>query len=114
MKWIAHSGVIATLLLFTGCATTFRPWLLSEIQPGMSKDQVVAVLGEPDFIEQQEDMVLLHYTYSEDFNLRPANNPFAFEDINPTLRQDAFRRSMVVYEYVVRMVDGKVLDYKEL
>ena len=113
MKAMNYVLSLFASLLIAGCSTPFRPWNLSEIEEGMSRDQVEQVLGQPDYIEVKDGAEYLHYTYQEDYNpsLSPEmiyeDNDRAFQELN-TLR--AFRK----YEYVVILVDGRVINYKEL
>ncbi len=115
MKIIKHISLVTLLALLAGCATTFRPWKLSEVQEGMDKAQVVKILGEPDSVETKEGAELLHYAYSEDYNPTPAS-----ADVQPSnaatlsLRDQEIKKSLKEYKYVVKLVDGKVQTYKEI
>lgn len=114
MKTMRHFVVMAIVMALAGCATTFRPWNLSQIQEGMEREQVVQILGQPDSSEIEDGSELLRYTYQENYNPSSASVPFygdnpdlAFEDLENGRR---FRQ----YEYVVILVNGKVAGYKEL
>ena len=69
MKWVSAS---AAVLLLAGCATTFKPWKLSDVEEGMDRGQVVSILGAPDRTETKDGTEYLYYTYSEDL---PAMKP---------------------------------------
>jgi len=116
MKAIKHITVGVALLLLAGCATTFRPWKLSEVREGMDKKQVVAVLGKPDSVEMKDGVEILHYSYSEDYNPPPASG-LANQRIDSPERQiqdQQIKRSVQEHKYAVKLVDGKVQDYEEL
>ena len=112
-KNLLFLGVVSLLLM--GCATTFRPWKLSEIQENMTKDQVVSVLGNPDSVVVTNGMEYLYYTYSTDYN--PASGSDVSMDVtNPEMRWQAYqiKQSTKKERYVIKMVDGKVLSYEEI
>jgi len=116
MKAIKHITVGVALLLLAGCATTFRPWKLSEVKEGMDRKQVVAVLGEPDSVEMKDGMEIMHYSYSEDYNPPPAsglgNQPI--DSPERQMQDQQIKRSVQEHKYIVKLVGGKVQDYKEL
>jgi len=116
MKAIKHITVGVALLLLAGCATTFRPWKLSEVKEGMSRKQVVGLLGEPNSAETKDGMEILHYSYSEDYNPPPAGGMLNRPTDSPErqIQDQQIKRSVQEHKYVVRIVDGKVQDYKEL
>ena len=102
-------------LILAGCATTFRPWNLSEVTEGMDRDQVTQLLGEPDYIFVKDGAEHLRYTYQEDFS--PSSMPVdrTFEnDIDQKRQAMQIERYIQVLEYDVILVDGKVLNYKEV
>ena len=103
-----------SLVLLAGCATTFRPWNLSEIHEGMDRSEVVQVLGEPDFTEMADGEEQLHYLYQEDYNPSANATPFYAQDSNMAFRDLEKRTAFKEYEYVVVLVDGKVVRYSEL
>lgn len=114
MKTIRYFLALAAVAAIAGCATTFRPWLLSEVHEGMSKEQVVKVLGEPDFVEMKDGTEHLHYTYREDYNPSLSADTSYEADATRELRAMEVKRSMEEYHYVVIFADGKVVNYKEL
>lgn len=114
MKPIKHIAVVVALILLAGCATTFRPWKLSEVQEGMDREQVVDLLGDPDSVETKDGAEYLYYSYSEDYNPPlSSDNPVEYEN-DRVLREYNLRRSLKEYKYAVKLVDGKVQNYKEL
>ena len=114
MKAVKYSLLATLLALLAGCATTFRPWKLSEIKEGMDRAQVTEVLGEPDSIEMKNNAEFLYYSYRENYNAPSANSDFRAYDANREFRELQIQSSFNEYKYVVKMVDGKVQTYKEL
>lgn len=114
MKAVTHTCLVIALVLLAGCATTFRPWKLSEVQEGMDRIQVVQILGEPDFVETKDGAEFLHYTYSEGYNPAPADNDVRLDDTIRDFRDWEIKQSVKEYKYVVKLVDGKVQSYEEL
>ncbi len=116
MKAIKHITVGVALLLLAGCATTFRPWKLSEVEEGMSRKQVVGILGQPDSVETKDGAEILHYSYSEDYNPPPASGTLNQPTDSPErqIQDQQIKRSVQEHNYAVEIVDGKVQDYKEL
>lgn len=106
-----HTAAVVALVLLSGCATTFRPWKLSEVEEGMDRAQVVHILGEPDLVETKNGAEYLHYSYREDYNppltIDPTDAPAANRGLQSQQR-------LKEYKYAVKLVDGKVQDYKEL
>jgi len=100
------------VLLIAGCATTFKPWKLSEIEEGMERDQVLKILGTPDFMVTEDGAEHLYFTYTED--LAPASDVTLKTQEDIDRRVKAFDRSLKEYKYDVILVDGKVLNYKEV
>jgi outer membrane protein assembly factor BamE (lipoprotein component of BamABCDE complex) len=112
-KKLLSIGVVSLLLV--GCATTFRPWKLSDVQENMTKDQVVSILGKPDSVVQSNGMECLYYTYSKDYNPSPGSD-VSLDVTNPQMRWQAYqiKQSTKKERYVVKIVDGKVLSYEEI
>ena len=102
----------AAVLLIAGCATTFKPWQLSEIQEGMETDQVEKILGAPDFTISKDGAEYLYYTYSEE--LSPISSVSLESNEGLERRVKEFDRTLKEYKYEVMMVDDKVVNYKEL
>ena len=114
MKITKHIPLAVALGLLAGCATTFRPWKLSEIEEGMEKSQVVKVLGKPDSSEAKDGEEYLYYSYSESYNPAPADAGLRASDANRAFQEKQLERSLREYRYVVTLVDGKVQAYKEI
>lgn len=104
-------AVTCLSLLIAGCATTFKPWQLSEVQEGMSREQVVGTLGEPDFSVDKDGAEYLYYSYSQD--LSPATAAGYGED-NLDRKAEMLSQSLSVTKYEVVLMDGKLVNYKEL
>jgi hypothetical protein len=79
---LAASLFLATL--FTGCVSADK---LNSIQIGMTKDQVIAILGKPDSMSAQADVEYLTYYLTPDGGQR-------FDQ-----------------PYMIRLVDGKVESF---
>jgi hypothetical protein len=114
MKVMNYTAWLVSLMLAAGCATTFRPWKLSDVQAGMERAQVVDILGEPDAVETKDGAEILHYAYRENYNPPLADDSVHARGNSLGLQEKQLRDSAREYHYVVRMVDGKVMDYKEL
>ncbi len=111
MKLMKPTVLVVALILLAGCATTFRPWKLSEVEEGMTRTQVVQILGEPDSVETKDGSEFLHYSYREDYNPPPPDDTLQARDAtNRRLQKQGLGES----RYAVKMVDGKVQSYKEL
>ncbi|HSR88005.1 MAG TPA: hypothetical protein VLL07_03545 [Pontiella sp.] len=115
MKTMRYFLALAAVLIFSGCATTFRPWNLSEVKEGMDRNELEQLLGEPDYVFLKDGAEHLRYTYREDFS--PSTMPIdvaqdrAIDHKRQTMQ---IERSLNVLEYDVILVDGKVIDYKEV
>lgn len=114
MKTIKYLLPVVVLGLLFGCATTFRPWKLSEIKEGMDKPQVIKVLGEPDAEETKDGVESLYYSYRENYNPSPAADSIRSREASRELRDQQIKQSLKKYSYVVKLVNGKVQTYKEL
>lgn len=99
------------VFLVAGCSTTFKPWKLSEVQEGMSRAEVVAALGNPDYTIEKDGAEYLYYTYAEE--PRGAGyEDMSHDDIER--KAEALSRSFDETKYEVVIVDGKLVNYKEL
>lgn len=114
MKSMEYITIGVALALLAGCATTFRPWKLSEVEEGMDRGKVVGILGEPDSVETKDGAEFLYYVYSENYNPPPASVDDQGYDANREFREHQLQRSLKEYRYVVKLAGGKVLSYKEL
>jgi outer membrane protein assembly factor BamE (lipoprotein component of BamABCDE complex) len=114
MKNLKHIVLVVALILVAGCATTFRPWMLSEIEEGMTRGQVVKILGEPDRVEARDGSEFLYYSYSEDYSPPLSEDSGQAYDANRELRKQQLKRNLREYKYSVKLVDGKVQTYTEI
>ncbi len=116
MKTRKYITAGVALLLLAGCATTFRPWKLSDVKEGMDKKEVVAILGQPESVEMKDGAEILHYSYSEDYNPPPASGAAnqSIDSPERMIQDQQIKRSVQEHKYTVKLVDGKVLGYKEL
>lgn len=111
MKKVYYIPSVLLIGLLLGCATTFRPWKLSEVQTGMEREQVILLLGNPDRTGIEEGVELLYYSYSESYNQL---DDLSFSETDTDLQKQIQKRKLSENRYVVKLVDGKVLDYTEL
>jgi len=115
MKTMGYFLLLGTALILAGCATTFRPWNLSEVMEGMSRDQVTQLLGEPDYVFMKDGAEHLRYTYQEDYSPSSISDDLAYESSFAHKKQAMqMQRAMRVLSYDVILVDGRVLNYKEV
>ena len=114
MKSIKYITLVATLVLLMGCATTFRPWKLSEITKGMDRAQVIQILGEPTSVEMNNGEEFLYYSYRENYNPPLANDSVHAYEANRNLRTKQIQKSLEESNYFVILLNGKVLNYKEV
>ena len=115
MKAIGYFLVLASVFIFSGCATTFSPWNLSEVTEGMGRNEVEQLLGEPDYVFLKDGAEHLRYTYREDFS--PSSMPIDMAHdraIDREIQTQRIERSLNVLEYDVILIDGKVINYKEV
>ncbi|WP_372807549.1 outer membrane protein assembly factor BamE [Pontiella sp.] len=105
--------ILAAVVLFlAGCATTFVPWKLSDVKEGMARDQVVKLLGEPDYTVDKDGAELLYYSYVEE--PLPMSETSMDSHASMDQRAKSFSRTLTDVKYEVMLVDGKVINYKEL
>ncbi len=114
MKTMRSFLLLGVVLSVAGCSTPFRPWNLSDVHEGMSRDQVAQVLGVPDFTEVKDGAEQWHYIYQEDFTPSLSAEPFYDTNTERAFRELTSERVFKQYEYVVILVDGKMINYKEL
>ena len=82
---ITFLALMAIGVLFAGCLSSAR---LNEVRVGMTKDEVIALLGTPDSTSAQANIVYLTYYLSVEGTGRTVDQP-----------------------YLVRLVDGKVESF---
>lgn len=112
MKTISIISAAVAVLVFAGCATTFKPWNLSNVQEGMDKAQVTQILGEPDYTVNKDGAEFLYYTYREE--MAPVSDASLESTEGMERRFEQFNRTLKDYKYEVVLVDGKLVNYKEL
>jgi hypothetical protein len=83
-------SVLIPLLVLTGCTTVHNSRLLNRISIGMTKPEVIGVMGQPDSVAAQSGVEYLRY------DLYP-----------PPPYWEAARKEA----YFVRIVNGKVESY---
>lgn len=114
MKPLKHVLSAMVLVFLAGCTTTFRPWNLSEIEEGMSRAQVVDILGEPDYREMDNEAEVLHYIYMENYNPPLTDDSTRDNAAGRGLWERQMEQGFKEYRYAVTLIDGKVQSYKEL
>jgi len=115
MKTLSYFLVLGAALVLAGCATTFRPWNLSEVSEGMSRDQVIQLLGEPDYVFIKDGAEYLRYTYQEDYSPSSVSDDLAYESaIGHKTQSMQVQRAMQILTYDVILVESRVLNYKEV
>lgn len=110
IKRLLPTAVVVSLLM--GCATTFKPWKLSDVQEGMDRDQVVKILGAPDHSVEKDGAEYLYYSYREELAPAPDVSLETAEGIDR--RVEEFNRTLEDVKYEVVIVEGKLVNYKEL
>lgn len=78
----------------------------------MDREQVVKILGEPDYTVEKDGAEYLYYTYQEE--LAPATDVSLDTAEGIDRRVEGFTRTLEDEKYEVVIVDGKLLNYKEL
>ena len=108
MKTINYLALVVVAGFLFGCATTFYPQELSKLKPGMNRENIVLLLGEPDSSKKTTTGgEVLVYTYREDY-VHDSN-----DDSFSSLRKKQFEKSLKTDTYIVNLVDGKMVDYKK-
>lgn len=85
---ILYTLILAGVIFLAGCATAPK---LNRLTVGMTKQEVVSVMGRPDSTSAVGDGVELLY-----YKLSPQGGPVM---------------NLVTEDYVVKMVSGKVVSY---
>ena len=112
MKTIRIIISVAVAFLIAGCATTFKPWKLSEVNEGMERDQVVKILGAPDYAVNKDGAEYIYYTYREE--LAPMSDVSLETEAGIERRVEKFNRTLKENKYEIKLVDDKVVTHKEL
>lgn len=109
IKTILVAGI--TSLLIAGCATSFKPWKLSDVEEGMDRDQVIKILGEPDYVVETNSSETLYYTYRAE--MTPASSTLdSQEDIDRRVKE--LTGTLTESKYEVVMFADKMISYKEV
>jgi len=88
---ILHILILAGIIALAGCATAPK---MNRLCVGMTKQDVISVMGRPDSTSTLDDGVeLLHY------KLSPQGGPFM---------------NLITDEYAVKMVNEKVVSYGKM
>ena len=77
---------LAVLVLLVGCSTSAKR--LAEVSPGMTKEQVIAILGHPESVSGYGPREIFVYTLSNSWN-------------SPVWNE----------KYQVHFIDGQVVRY---
>lgn len=77
----------------------------------MSRDQVVTILGEPDYTVDKEGSEYLYYTYMEE---PVPSASLSVQGENLERRAEELSRTLKEVKYEVVLVDDKLINYKEL
>jgi outer membrane protein assembly factor BamE (lipoprotein component of BamABCDE complex) len=112
MKTMRTLPAALALLILAGCATTFKPWNLSNVREGMEREQVTQLLGEPDYTIDKDGAEYLYYSFREE--MAPAGEAALDTSEQIERRADALDRTLKEHKYEVMLVDGKLVNYKEL
>ena len=112
MKKIRSVLAVGLVVLLAGCATTFKPWKLSEVQEGMTRDEVVAVLGQPDYTVNKDGAEYLYYSYYEEPRGAGHSDMAIEQDIER--KAENLSRTLDETKYEVVIVDGRMINYKEM
>ena len=78
----------------------------------MERTQVVGVLGEPDYTVNKDGAEYLYYSYQEEMS--PIADVTLESPEGLERRVAEFERKIREYKYEVVLVDGRVINYKEL
>ena len=62
--WTIAIATLWTIGILAGCAASAKK--LNQLQVGMTKQEIIQVLGTPQSIELRDGIETLHYTLSED------------------------------------------------
>ncbi|QBG48868.1 outer membrane protein assembly factor BamE [Verrucomicrobia bacterium S94] len=111
MKTMRSVLVAGVVVLLAGCATSFKPWKLSDVREGMTREEVESVLGRPDAEESRNGAEYLYYTYEEE-----ARGAEIYDPVNQDMKRKAEVLTRILSEsrYEVVLVDGKLINYKEI
>jgi outer membrane protein assembly factor BamE (lipoprotein component of BamABCDE complex) len=114
MKMIKHLPVIVTLMIMAGCATTFKPVSLQEVTPGMTQEQVVALLGDPNTTSREGESVTLHYDYIEGIDQNTFDSTIEGDHASSKRMERNLERQTRVQRFEVHLLDGKVVSHHQV
>ena len=100
MKNIITALVLLLAALFTGCASADQ---LNKLRIGMSKDQVVAILGQPDSTSAQSNIEYMTYYLSND-NSYGRDQPYMVRLVEGKV--ESFGRFLQLFDIYNRPVGG--------
>jgi hypothetical protein len=100
MKKITISVILLVATLLTGCATADQ---LNKLHIGMSKDQVVAILGQPDSTSAQANIEYLTYYLTNDSSYS-RDQPYMVRLVEGKV--ESFGRFMQLFDIYNRPVGG--------
>ena len=99
MKKILTAFILLLAALFTGCTTADK---LNDLRIGMSKDQVIAMLGKPDSTSAQANIEYLTYYFSNEGSYR--DQPYMVRLVDAKV--ESFGRFMQLFDIYNRPVGG--------
>jgi hypothetical protein len=99
MKNILTAFVLLLAALFTGCSTADK---LNDLRIGMTKDQVIAMLGQPDSTSAQANIEYLTYYFSNEGSYR--DQPYMVRLVDAKV--ESFGRFMQLFDIYNRPVGG--------
>ncbi len=100
MRLLVPCFVLALCGLLAGCFSASR---LNEIKIGMSKDQVVTILGKPDSTSAQGNIEYLTYYLAADTE-RAGDQPYSVRLVNGQV--ESFGRFTQLFDIYNRPVNG--------
>jgi len=99
MKNILTAFVLLLAALFTGCSTADK---LNDLRIGMTKDQVIAMLGQPDSTSAQANIEYLTYYFSNEGSYR--DQPYMVRLVDAKV--ESFGRFLQLFDIYNRPVGG--------
>jgi hypothetical protein len=101
MKIRFFAPLLLCLSLLVGCATANK---LNDLRIGMTKDQVIAILGKPDSTSAQSNIEYLTYYLVSDTATRIGDQPYSVRLVNGQV--ESFGRFMQLFDIYNRPVSG--------
>ena len=100
MKKIFTAIILLLAALFTGCATADK---LNKVHIGMTKDQVIALLGQPDSTSAQANIEYMTYYLSNDSSYG-GDQPYMVRLVEGKV--ESFGRAFQLFDIYNRPVGG--------